>query len=112
MFPLVEFEVAKAHLRVTAPQHDADIQSKLLMASAQILDYLKIYDPADASPFQSEPVDSRYTQWEENGAPSDVQHATLLQLSDNFENREGSVHPGISAAVKSLLHRHRDPTLA
>jgi hypothetical protein len=114
MFALVTFEEAKRHLRSASANtyDDADIQSKLMMASAQILDYCKIYDPADSSPFQSAPFSDRYSQWEANGAPFEVQHATLLQLADNFENREGSVHPGISAAVKSLLYRHRDPTLA
>jgi hypothetical protein len=38
---IVSFTVAKAHLRVTDLDHDADIETKLEQASAIIMDYLK-----------------------------------------------------------------------
>ena len=77
-----------------------DLALKLTIAEETVLDYLK--NP-DASAY-----------WDEDTTPGPVQGAVLLVLSDLWEHRAGSADDDVflSAAVKSLLHRYRDPAMA
>jgi len=91
---LITLAEAKTHLRVLGDELDADITLKGIAASDIVLDYLK--RPAD--------------EWTAETAPFKVKAATLLVLGGLFENREGG--EPINDAVRSLLHRLRDPALA
>lgn len=104
---LVTMAQAKDHLRVAGNRSDADIEFKVRAASHTVLNYLKIYPPDFYSP-PSSPV---WEDWDANGAPELVQMATLIVLSEYFENRESTSNP-LSDSVKSLLHRYRDPAMA
>lgn len=98
---LVAFEVAKRHLRITDNDHDAEIQSKLEIASAEIVNYLKA---------QADPA------WDATTAPLDIQGATLKRLGAIYEHRGDD---GSSAdedknwdEIGRILMRRRDPALA
>lgn len=77
-----------------------DLGFKIEMAEAIVIDYLK------------HPEDSQY--WTEETTPFPIKAAMLLVLSDLWEHRAGSADDDVflSKAVKSLLHRFRDPALA
>jgi hypothetical protein len=94
MAALVTLAEAKAHLRVLANDQDTDITMKALAASDIVIDYIK--RPAHG--------------WTDTTAPALVKAAILLVLGALFEDREGG--DPISDAVKSLLHRYRDPAYA
>ena len=95
---IVDLETAKRHLRRTDDDDDENIVSKLEQASAIVVDYLKLdagtYD-VGASPYV-EP-------------PQMVQAAVLLTLENLYVNPE---EDPLSNAVRSILHRSRDPALA
>jgi hypothetical protein len=94
---IVDLETAKRHLRRTDDDDDTNIVLKLEQASAIVLDYLKLdadtYD-IDASPLEE--------------APKMVEAATLLVLEALYVSDEDP----LTNAVKSILHRSRDPALA
>ena len=92
---LCTLDEAKTHLRVVDPASDADVMLKLLQASAIVVDYLK--KPEDHG-------------WDEFTAPQPVKAATLLVLSELYDQREGK--DGIPLAARVLLERFRDPALA
>lgn len=96
---LVDFEIAKKHLRITDSDHDAEIQTKLDQAGAIIGDYLK----AQANPL-----------WNEDTTPAVVQSAVLLMLGHLNENRGSDMRADdeVWAAIERLLMRLRDPALA
>jgi hypothetical protein len=91
---LVDFTTAKAHLRRTDTATDAEIASKLDMASAFVIKHLKSQAVAGWSTGE---VD----------VPSDIQAATLLVLADLYEQR-----PVDWTTVERLLVGYRDPALA
>jgi hypothetical protein len=95
----------KNHLRIVDEVEDADLQGKLEMASAVILDYLKLTGLPDA--WQGETDDSPGT-----GVPPLVQAAALLVAGELYKNREASAADVLSQGVKDLLRRQRDPALA
>lgn len=95
----------KNHLRIVDEVEDADLQGKLEMASAVILDYLKLNGLPDA--WQGETDDSPGT-----GVPPLVQAAALLVAGELYKNREASAADVLSQGVKDLLRRQRDPALA
>lgn len=106
---LVSMERALRHLRILvgeAPEdiedveEFADVEFKLDQACDIVLDYLKDRDNVN--------------DWDEETTPKTIQAAVLLVLSDLFEHRAGASGDAvfISAAVKSLLERYRDPALA
>jgi hypothetical protein len=109
MIELVSLGDAKEHLRQTGTRFDSDLQFKILQASDIVLNYLKIN--MDASPI--------VFPWT-GDIPFGVQAACLLVLGDLSRYREGTQpqtqastdFDPISPAVKSLLNRWRDPTLA
>jgi hypothetical protein len=104
---LVSTARAKDHLRVAGVRFDADIDFKIQAASHIVLDYLKIYPPDFYSPVGS----ATWEDWDADGAPELVQAATLLVLGELFESRESASDP-LSAGVKAILHRYRDPAMA
>ena len=97
MSELITLESAKDHLRVDHDLDDGDIQNKIMEASAIVIDYLKLIE----IPESWDPV-----------APEHIQAATKLILGELYRNRESSTADVLSVAVKSLLHRSRDPALA
>ncbi len=86
-----------------------DLEQKILAASAIVYNYLKIAVPDFTSPSTEGTL---YSTWSITGVPYDVQQATLLVLSELWENREASNSNPLSDAVKALLHRYRDPAMA
>lgn len=102
---LVTLFQVKEHLRVTIDDEDADLQGKLEMASAIILDFLKLSGLPDA--WNGESDDSPGT-----GVPPLVQSATLLVVGELYKNREASAADLLSPGIKDLLRRYRDPALA
>lgn len=99
---LVDFYTAKDHLRVTDSAHDDEIASKLAIASAIIVDYLK---------GRADPT------WDEDTTPLPVQAAILNMLSHLYEHRGDDFAPddhstAVWRAVELLLERFRDPALA
>lgn len=103
---LVSLDQAKDHLRVTHDNDDEDIFSKVEQASAIVLDYLKLsVTPTDWGNLSGDSPPG-------TGVPHLIQAATLLILGELFKGRESSTVDVLSNAVKSLLHRYRDPALA
>jgi hypothetical protein len=103
---VIEIMEAAIHLRLnpSEPNWDAgdeaaDLALKLEMAEAIVLDYLKTPDAYQGS---------------DEEVPFPIRAAMLLVLSDLWEHRAGSANDDVflSRAVKSLLHRFRDPALA
>lgn len=105
MIDLIDMDEAKLQLHITDDLHDDDIALKITQASAICMNYLKLSAPltaweiADTSPIEYD-------------VPADIKFATLLMLSEMYENREASVANIISPAVEALLIRHRDPAMA
>jgi len=107
MTALVSMEMAKRHLRlaeeVTGESGDVgeelDLAAKVLQASEIVLNYVT-HEDKDV--------------WTEEDVPGTVQASVLLVLSDLWEHRAGSDTDDVflSAAVKSLLRRYRDPAMA
>lgn len=95
---------AKAHLRITDADHDAEIQTKLTYASGIVRDYLGTYgDPA----------------WDATSAPDQVHAATAYMLGLLYEHRGDDLTTGAGDfdaatwdAVKRLLDRIRPPAFA
>jgi hypothetical protein len=94
---LITLEAGKNHLQMDHDADDFDIEAKIFEASAIVLDYLKLADAPAA--------------WAEL-VPEHIQAATKLVLGSLYKNRESEIAEPLSAAVKSLLHRSRDPALA
>jgi hypothetical protein len=90
---LITLHQAKAQARVEHDEHDSDMLLKASSASAIVLNYLKYPD----------------LDWTDRSVPDDVRAAVLLVFQHLYERAEGDP---LSEGVKSLLHRHRDPTLA
>ena len=105
---LVTMAQTKDHIRVAGSRSDSDIEFKMRAASHIVLNYLKIYPPD----FYSPPSSPIWEEWDADGAPELVQLATLMVLSELFENRESSTGDPLTPAVCSLLHRYRDQAMA
>lgn len=96
MTQLVDIYQAHKHLRIDDDDADEDLDIKIEQASEIVIDYLKTSNSG----------------WEDpDTVPYPIQAATLLVLGVLWEEREGAVDP-LTDAVKSLLHRFRDPALA
>lgn len=100
---LISLKDAKDHLRVTGINADGDIQSKILQASAIILNYLKV--DIDASP-QSLPWDI------DAGVPWDIQAACALIVGELYWQREAGSNNVLSDTIKNLLRRWHTPAMA
>ena len=99
MAALVTIDQARRHLRLTeSDMEDADVATdvadKAEEATDIVIDYIKQPDH----------------EWTTETVPWRVKAAILLVLGAIFHDREGG--DPISDAVKSLLHRMRDPALA
>jgi hypothetical protein len=103
---LISMKEAKAQLRITHSIEDADIYLKLQLASAYVLDYLKLDE------------DDLPDEWYDDSSPPLVvvppieKSLTLLALSELWENRESSNVNVLSTAFKDLARRRRDPAMA
>lgn len=100
---LVTLDTAKAHIRVTDTDHDADITQKLASASATIRDYLKA---------RNDPL------WTPETVPPWIATAVLLLFAHQYEHRGDAFGPSqdnddrVWAAIANLCQRSRDPALA
>lgn len=103
--PLVTTDEAAAHLREVLDgmpaEKLADLELKILIASAVVLDYLK---------GQADPT------WDETTVPLVVKGATLAYLAHVWEHRGDDETPvDVDAraweAMDRILKRRRDPTL-
>jgi|SRR4030095_15256798 len=101
MILLVSLDDAKTHLRIMNNDSDSDIEQKLASASAIVMHHAKL---------DSVPAEWLINSPPEISAPGYIQAATLLALSELYENRESSTSNPLSDSVKSLIPR--DPTLA
>ncbi|MCA8314738.1 head-tail connector protein [Burkholderia multivorans] len=96
MSDLITLAQAKAQLRITDSDSDAELADLVTAASAIVVNYLKTDTAASYT------VDT---------VPAHVRTAVLLVLGSLYEDREGANDP-IGPAVQSLLMRDRDPALA
>ena len=95
---LVDLETAKRHLRRDDDDDDDRIKKTMDAASEIILDYLKISQDSYSG-----------TDGNLSDVPLRVQQATLLVIESLYDSPE--VDP-LTEAVRSILHRSRDPALA
>lgn len=101
---LVSMEVAKAHLRVTSDDQNADIALKVDQASAIILErcnstaWWRAITPT----------------WTEDTVPGSVQQAVLVLLTHSFEHRGDDMTPDemLWAAIDRLIAMNKDPVIA
>jgi hypothetical protein len=95
---LVTADEARRHLNLTESDMDADktadITAKAQAATDIVIDYIKRPDHG----------------WDDATVPPLLKIAVLLVLGALADDREGGAP--LSDAVKSLLHRYRDPALA
>lgn len=95
---------AKDHLRIVTTDDDDDIDLKLSAASEIVMDYIKKKDVPEDWISDHSPITY--------DIPFPIKAATLLVLSELFENREAQISLPISPSVEALLERFRDPALA
>jgi hypothetical protein len=111
MISLVDFDTAKAHVRLDHDVDDDVLQIYLNAASRAVMRYMKVTEDEYIDSSGELEIDS-------NGdtlVPADVQQAVLLLTSIFFSDRSGTANwPDgyLPPAVKSLLTPLRDPTLA
>lgn len=91
---LITLDEAYAHLRVSEDEDALDVALKAEEASEIVLDYVTHEDKAD---------------WSEDTAPGVIKAAVKLVLTGLYDDRAGDP---LSPAVKNVLRRYRDPTLA
>lgn len=124
--PLVSFDLAKKHLRILSDDLDSDIDSKLRLASAIVVNHCKMtsipnewfVDSQTEPDFESTDL-LLYSDTASSppgliyiNVPGNLQAAVLLILGDLFWNRESSASNLLSDAVINLLTPFRDPTIA
>jgi hypothetical protein len=97
MAALITLDEAKEHLRITTTAQDADIQQKADEASAIVIDYLKTEEA-----------------WDPTTVPLPVKAAVKLTLAHLWEHRGDDMasDEALWAALRRVLERFRDPTLA
>lgn len=103
----VTLDQAKRHLHIhpTNTDHDVDILEKVLAASAIVFGHMNPqtiksgWTVANTSP----PV---------YNVPWKVKAATLLVLSDLYNNREASISDVMTKTVQNILGEYRDPPMA
>jgi hypothetical protein len=104
MAALVTLAVAKAHLRITDPVDDYDIELKAEQATQSVLDrcnstaYWRAITPT----------------WTQTTVPLSVQAAILLVLAHLWEHRGDNMQPDAELweAVTRLIRLHSDPVIA
>lgn len=102
---LISLAEAKAHLRVDHDSDDVDITAKIEEASDAVLSYLKLSGVPSA--WSGATGESPGTS-----VPPRIKSATKLAVGILFEHRGEGVADVLSPAVRSLLHRDRDPSIA
>lgn len=120
--PLISFELAKSHLRMTSDDLDREIETKTRLVSAIAVNHCKMTaipdswivdsseldsDSLDLVLFTDPPDPLHYIR-----VPGDLQAAVLLMLSDLFYNGDASTSDLLSDTVINLLTPFRDPTMA
>lgn len=115
---LVSIDYARKHLNTYSSQ-DTDVEAKTALASAIVLNHLKLTEiPEEWYVESAEGIPPiQLIETEDSPAllikvPGNVSAAVLLIASELFENRESSTGDPLSPAVVSLLAGYRDPTLA
>jgi hypothetical protein len=97
--PLASDDEARQHLRLDDPAEsppsaaDQMLTSKILQASDIVVDYIKRYDH----------------EWDADTAPSLIKAAVLGVLTMLYDHPEDDP---LTAGVKNVLHRYRDPAIA
>lgn len=92
MAALVTIEDAKARLQIDFDDKDADLESMVEEATDIVVGYIKQPDH----------------EWTPETVPYRIKSAILLGVKSLFDG-DGEV---LTDAVKSILHRDRDPALA
>ena len=107
---LVSIDQASDHLRRDTTDDDADLELKIEAASAAVMTYIDDDDFLRDSNGEFD-TDSDGVVAD---VPAVVQAATLLLLTDMYDNRDGkNWTPGyLPPAAVSLLYPLRDPVLA
>lgn len=97
--PLIPLADAKAHLHITDPARDAEIDGYTVRAQNEILAYLK----SGADPL-----------WTASTVPYPVRSAILLLLTHRYEHRGDAMEPdeALWTALERVLVGFRDPALA
>lgn len=98
MTMLVDLETVKAHLRRDDDDDDERIVQTTERASAIVLDYLKISQDSYGG-----------TDGNLDDVPMMVEAATLVVIENLYDHPE--IDP-LTDAVRSILHRMRDPAMA
>ena len=101
MAEVITLPEAKAHLKITDADHDAEIQAAITDADGVIRAYLNV---------------ANVPEWDALTAPAPVKRSTLLMLAHLYENR-GDVlmddYEKVWATIRSILAGWgRVPTLA
>lgn len=121
--PLVSFDLAKKHLRLTSNDLDREVDHKLRIASSIATGHCKLTkipeewiaeELDDDNPVmiiiddsETSPPSQFYVS-----VPGDFQAAILLMLSDLFYNGDASTSEVLSDTVKDLLLPFRYPSMA
>lgn len=95
---LVDLDTVKLHLRRDDDDDDERIVRTMVQASAIVLDYLKISQDSYGG-----------TDGNADDVPMMVEAATLLVIENLYDHPE--IDP-LSEAVRSILHRMRDPAMS
>lgn len=95
MAALVTLDEVKNRLRIDFNDDDVDVLAMAEEATDIVIGYIKKPDH----------------EWTENAVPFRIKAAILLVVSRLYESRDGEGEI-LTDAVKSLLHRDRDPALA
>lgn len=122
--PLISFDLAKSHLRITNNDLDSEIDIKMRLASAIVANHCKLTEVPDEwiidEPNSTTESDDLILAIDTDDSPSDglyirvpgnLQAAVLLVLTELFDNGGGSSEV-LSDTVKDLLTPFRDPTMA
>ncbi len=104
MIGLIDLDAAKAHLHIRNTDSDADIEAKILQASAIVMTHCKLATIPNDWIVNSSPIEYQI--------PYDIQAAVYLETAELYFQREGSVSGVLSEAVQNLLRAYRDPTIA
>lgn len=107
---LVTLEAAKANLQMDHDQDDADIESKILQASAAVLNYLDLGYDLYADSTGEIPNDANG----EPDVPFEVRAATLLLVNYLYKGVDDKVqldHGYLPRPVMNILYPLRTPAI-
>ncbi len=115
MIVLVSMQAALDHVRTATTQDEADLISKVSIASAIVLNHCKLTAIPDewiTSPPDEDALPTDDSPPDYVNVPGNLQAATLLIAGELFLNRESSNTDPLSSTVLSLLEGFRTPTSA